>query len=97
MESARSVAPCFAPGNIYVTAGVHALVENGTFHPAPYLKRHLSGDWGDIDPEDWEENQSALEHDNRLLSVYHVTPELTLWIITEWDRSVTTMLLPEEY
>lgn len=52
---------------------------------------------GDVDPEDWEENQSALEHRNRLLSVYHVTPELTLWIITEWDRSATTMLLPNEY
>ncbi|PHN53589.1 hypothetical protein AO268_11470 [Pseudomonas sp. ICMP 8385] len=97
METACVNAPRFSPGMIVATAGVQALIESSSFQPLPYLLRHLNGDWGDICPEDWEENQSALELGNRLLSVYHVAPELTLWIITEWDRSVTTMLLPDEY
>lgn len=97
METACATVPRFSPGMIVATAGVQTLIESNSLQPLPYLLRHLSGDWGDVYPEDWEENQSALEHGNRLLSVYHVTPELTLWIITEWDRSVTTMLLPDEY
>ncbi len=90
-------APKFLPGIIVTTAGVHTLIERDELNPVSYLMRHLIGDWGDVDAQDWAENQSALEHGNRLLSVYKITPELTLWIITEWDRSVTTMLLPEEY
>lgn len=97
MKTACATAPRFSPGIIVATAGVQALIESSSFQPLPYLLRHLNGDWGDICPEDWEDNQSALENGNRLLSIYHITPELTLWIITEWDRSVTTMLLPDEY
>jgi len=97
METAYATAPRFSPSIIVATAGVQALIESSSFQPHPYLLRHLNGDWGDICAEDWQENQSALENGNRLLSIYHITPELTLWIITEWDRSVTTMLLPDEY
>lgn len=87
----------FAPGIIVATQGVQTLIEQKNLQPLPYLLRHLSGDWGDVDPEDWQANQTALERDERLLSVYHVTSEQALWIITEWDRSVTTLLLPDEY
>ena len=97
METACSTTPRFTPGMIIATQGVQALIERNTFNPTHYLQRHLDGDWGDVDPEDWEANQSALEHGDRLLSVYRITDEVTLWIITEWDRSVTTMLLPDEY
>lgn len=80
-----------------------------------YLRRHLSGDWGDLDPEDAEQNNLAIESDRlgipigsthctrgRILSAYkdaqtiHGKPQ-TLWIITEWNRQQTTLLLPEEY
>ena len=97
METACSTTPRFKPGMIVATQGVQALIESNTINPIRYLQRHLYGDWGDVDPEDWEANQSALEHGERLVSVYIISDELTLWIITEWDRSATTLLLPDEY
>ena len=61
------------------------------------LQRHAAGDWGDVDQEDRESNDKAIQHGDRLLSVYHATDGTKFWIITEWDRSVTTVLLPEDY
>ena len=61
------------------------------------IARHASGDWGDICPEDKQANDDALQVDARLLSAYHSTDGLKFWIITEADRSITTVLLPEEY
>jgi len=59
--------------------------------------RHSSCDWGDVCRSDWDLNDAALVSDSRLLSTYRIKNGLKLWIITEWDRSVTTVLLPEEY
>jgi hypothetical protein len=87
----------FPPGQIVMTAGVDDLVQQGRLNPSVYLHRHLSGDWGDLDAEDKRLNDAALEQGDRLLSSYQVTPDLKVWIITEWDRSVTTVLLPHEY
>jgi len=64
------------------------------------LIRHQSGDWGDCCPEDSKTNDHALENGNRLLSVYNWESgeePLKFWVITEWDRSATTILLPEDY
>jgi len=61
------------------------------------LMRHSRGDWGDVCREDWEENEVALAEGLRLLSVYRSTSGKKFWIITEADRSATTVLLPEEY
>lgn len=58
--------------------------------------RHLSGDWGDVCEEDARANEDALEQGYRILSAYTFKDE-RIWIITEADRSVTTILLPEEY
>ena len=60
------------------------------------LHRHASGDWGDIPPEDAQQNEFGLKHGERLFSVYGVG-ENRFWIITERDRSVTTVLMPEDY
>jgi hypothetical protein len=60
------------------------------------LARHASGDWGDVPPEDADENRLSIEHGFRVLSSYSVDGE-RIWIITEADRSATTLLLPEEY
>ena len=88
----------FASGQVVMTIGVDALVEEGRLNPAPYLYRHLSGDWGDLDDSDRRLNDAALQSgEDRLFSSYEVAPDLKLWIITEWDRSVTTLLLPDEY
>ena len=61
------------------------------------LSRHLRGDWGELEPEDREVNEEALLHQGRLLSVYHDDAGTKFYIITEADRSVTTVLLPEDY
>lgn len=89
--------PRFRAGQLVMTAGVNDLVQRGALNPVPYLGRHLDGDWGDLCDEDRRSNDAALKNGDRLFSSYRITPELKLWIITEWDRSVTTLLLPIEY
>ena len=85
-------------GQLVMTAGVDELVRQGQLNPSQYLHRHLSGDWGDLCDDDRRQNDAALaSSEDRLFSSYQVTSDLTLWIITEWDRSVTTLLLPSEY
>ena len=88
----------FSPGQVVMTAGVDELVRQGRLNPVPYLRRHLHGDWGDLSGDDRRLNDAALASgEDRLFSSYQVMPDLKLWIITEWDRSVTTLLLPSEY
>ena len=59
--------------------------------------RHQAGDWGDLDADDRKENDLALERGSRLLSAYQASNGVTFWIITEADKSSTTVLLPEDY
>ena len=59
--------------------------------------RHVRGDWGVVDAEDKASNDHGVKHGERLLSAYDTPKGKRLWVITEWDRSVTTVLLPEEY
>lgn len=83
-------------GRLLATPGALALGEGGV-HLLYYLGRHLRGDWGDMEPSDIAANDRALAHDDgRLFSAYE-TPHGRLWIITEADRSATTLLLPAEY
>src|SRR5207253_2033193 len=70
---------------------------NATLPIVPLIQRHASGDWGDVGAEDWAANEDALRRGGRLFSVYQVGAEIRLWIITEADRSATTVVLPEEY
>jgi hypothetical protein len=60
------------------------------------LRRHAAGDWGNLPPEDAGQNEYGLKHGQRLFSAYD-EGEKRFWIITEWDRSVTTVLMPEDY
>jgi len=62
-----------------------------------YMHRHHCGDWGDLCDEDRQANEEALEAGERLLSCYQVGGGKRIYIITERDRSATTVLLPEEY
>lgn len=87
----------FPTGQLVITQDVAELIRQGRLNPGAYLSRHLNGDWGDLCDEDRHANDAALKSGDRLLSSYQVTPDLKLWIITEWDRSATTLLLPEEY
>ncbi len=61
------------------------------------LARHAAGDWGDVGSADWTENDWSLEHGERILSSYKDRSGIKFWIITERDRSATTVLLPEDY
>jgi hypothetical protein len=61
------------------------------------LARHAIGDWGELEPSDVAENEYNVAHGFRLLSCYQLNAGERLWIITEADRSATTLLLPEEY
>jgi hypothetical protein len=65
--------------------------------PMEFLQRHAAGDWGEVDAHDKAENEYSLQHGFRLLSAYRLADGTKIWIITEADRSSTTILLPEEY
>jgi hypothetical protein len=101
----------FAPGQIVATPGALALLECTGFSAVVLLSRHLQGDWGDLCDEDRAENDFAAARRLRILSCYRLvdverlaaTPVEkrsflpTIWIITEADRSITTLLRPDEY
>ncbi|MDH1379613.1 type I restriction endonuclease subunit M [Comamonas aquatica] len=87
----------FPLGQVLATPGALELLETHQLPPLSFIQRHVSGDWGDICAEDRQVNADALQYGYRLMSVYAITPSDKLWIITEADRSSTTLLLPEEY
>ena len=89
--------PLFPAGQIVTTPGALALLEQANKSPLEYLSRHLRGDWGDLCPEDKTENELSLKQGFRLMSSYRINETETVWVITEADRSVTTLLLPSEY
>ena len=87
----------FSLGQIVATPGALAALEKAGQSPAFFLDRHVRGDWGDLDPSDVAENEYSVAHGFRLLSSYTTVAGEKLWIITEADRSATTLLLPEKY
>jgi hypothetical protein len=89
--------PLFPRGQIVATPGALAALERAQQPPTCFLTRHASGDWGELEPADVAENQHSIAHGFRLLSSYQTNAGDKLWIITEADRSATTLLLPEEY
>ena len=83
-------------GKVVATPGALQLLIEAGEHPFDYLARHATGDWGDLCEDDRRENELSLEHGWRIVSSYTVGKKC-IWVITEADRSVTTILLPEEY
>ncbi|WP_247539135.1 hypothetical protein [Ralstonia pseudosolanacearum] len=61
------------------------------------LNRHARGDWGDLSEEDHQQNNLAAIAGQRVLSSYLLSTGQKVWILTEWDRSLTTVLLPDDY
>ncbi len=84
-------------GNVVATTSLYAYCKKRNYSLLPYLIRHAQGDWGDVCKEDWKTNNDALKNGLRLLSSYKLPDDKKIWIITEWDRSVTTLLFPEDY
>ncbi len=97
----------FNPGQVVMTpCAIDALAENG-HTPGEFLRRHICGDWGDVEPGDAKENEKAMKTGLRLFSVYEMKGGEKLWVITEAvdlqagdkssQRQLTTLLMPSEY
>jgi hypothetical protein len=85
----------FSLGDLYITPGAEEELSGADIFFA--LLRHWEEDWGDLDPADRKANDHALKHGGRLLSRYFSSRGKAFWVITEHDRSMTTVLLPNEY
>lgn len=85
----------FYLGKVFVSKGILEKISRTDIINA--LKRHASGDWRVVSKNDWDANNKALEKNERLLSSYIASNGTKFWIITESDRSRTTVLLPDEY
>jgi hypothetical protein len=89
--------PRFTLGEIVATIGATSVIIDTVDDPRVYLRRHITGDWGELCDDDKAENEYSVRHGFRILSRYSFSNGQPFYIITEADRSVTTILLPEEY
>ena len=89
--------PLFDLGQVVGTPGALEALVDAEQLPDEILVRHVTGDWGDLDDEDKAENELSVEQGFRILSAYKLQTGVKVWVITERDRSVTTLLLPDEY
>jgi len=87
----------FELGRTVITPGAIEALEHSGQMAIEFLRRHVAGDWGELSDDDVKENEFSLEHGFRLLSRYQTSQGERFWIITEADRSATTILLPNEY
>ena len=96
-HSTQSNAMLFPLGDLVATRGALSVLEKNGVVPMRLVSRHIKGDWGDVPRDDAAANTDALRIGARLLSSYELPDGTRIWIITEADRSATTLLLPEEY
>jgi hypothetical protein len=89
--------PLFDLGQLVATPGALAALEKSGQSPMEFFSRHVTGDWGELSEDDRKENQLSLEKGFRLLSSYKTNAADRVWVITEANRSHTTILLPQEY
>ena len=91
------VTPRFPLGFLTATPGALAALAPHPGELARIVTRHSQCDWGDLCPEDADSNNDALVHGERVLSVYETPAGEKVWVISEADRSCTTVLLPSDY
>ena len=89
--------PLFPLGRCCVTPGAVDALSDAATDAATLLHRHEIGDWGRLCEEDKRANDAAVRAGERVISSYVLTSAVEVWVITEADRSVTTVILPEEY
>jgi hypothetical protein len=89
--------PKFSLGRVVATPGALRSLEEANQNPFEFLAKHQAGDWGELCEEDKRENEFSVRNGFRILSAYRTRNNTRIWIITEADRSVTTLLLPDEY
>ena len=90
-------AALFPLGRTLITSGAQEAIHIAGQLPLEFLLRHQSGDWGDLCDADMRENEFSIANGFRILSKYHTTEGEALYVITEWDRSATTILRTDEY
>lgn len=96
-QQESKVSTKFPLGRVVATPGALEALERNGQGPLEFLARHANGDWGELDEQDRQENEYSLTHGLRLLSAYSLSDGTRLWIITESNRSSSTLLLPSEY
>jgi hypothetical protein len=84
-------------GQLVSTPGALEALAKADQNGIEFIDRHRHGDWGEVNAEDWAANDRAILDGDRILSAYSLKDQTKVWIITEADRSVTTILLPDEY
>lgn len=89
--------PKLALGQFVATPAALVALDFAHLDPLELVARHLNGDWGDVSDDDWKTNDEALTLGERVISAYKLPTNTKVWLITEADRSVTTLLLPSEY
>lgn len=89
--------PLFTLGQIFMTPGAEEALGSADLSPSDLITRHVHGDWGELPIEDIYANEEAIENGLRILSRYTTDLGVALYVITEYDRSITTILLPAEY
>ncbi len=89
--------PRFGLGRLVMTIGAREALDESGEPPFKFIARHVSGDWGELEPEDKAENELSIREGFRILSHYRTSKGVRLYVITEADRRATTLLLPEEY
>lgn len=87
----------FPLGHVVATPGALAALANSNYTPDFFINKHAKGEWGEVSEGDKQLNELALVDGSRIMSAYITTLGQRIWIITEADRSSTTILLPEEY
>jgi len=96
----NTITPLFPLGNVVITTNaLNTLTEanpEASYEMVKILGRHQYGDWGIVDNEDKRSNDDAVKNGSRILSAYEIEG-IKVWVITEYDRSITTILLPEDY
>jgi hypothetical protein len=97
LEAARQPKRLFSLGQTYLTPGAIEALQDAGQTASEFLERHQGGDWGEVDEFDWSENDSSVNGRFRILSAYRTTKDVKIWVITEADRSSTTLLVPSEY
>lgn len=89
--------PLFLLGRVVGTPGAIEALGRAGQEAAELLVRHVTGDWDNLPKEDREENERSVDKGLWVFSAYELSTGVKIWVITEWDRSVTTLLLPQEY
>jgi hypothetical protein len=101
------IQPKFQIGQLVATPGALEALQQANQSPMEFIRRHIAGDWGDLGNDDKRQNEEAIANEHtagtendlrdRIVSVYKTKQGKVLWIITEWNRELTTILLPEDY